>query len=104
MKTVTSKDAVNLLNEMLEADAEALQSLVEDRCPCNEAMAEHPTIQVGERTGEPLAEKRWEVGLLGVMNGLFGIDEAGAGEIVMMKRDGEIIGFAQKNNVDEEAE
>ena len=56
-----------LLNEMLEADAVATQRLIENRARCTQALADHPTIQVGKQRGYGI---RYEVGLLGVLNGL----------------------------------
>ena len=72
-------DAINrtlkVLNEMVEADREAVQLLVETRVPCNDALADHPTIQVHSEHG------RHSVGLLGVVNGLLGADTDGWGFI-----------------------
>lgn len=42
-----------------------MQALVESRVPCNDALADHPTVQVGEGPGG-----RPVVGLLGILNGL----------------------------------
>jgi hypothetical protein len=53
---------LDTLNEAYEADAPAINDLIEHRVPCNERLADHPTIQVG---GNPT-----EVGMLGVINGI----------------------------------
>jgi hypothetical protein len=59
---------VDLLNEIGRIDPEALALLIETRVPCSAKLAVHPTIQViNTREG-------YSVGLLGVLNGLFGIE------------------------------
>lgn len=81
--------AVAILNEMLAADQEATQSLVEARFPCNEALADHPTIQVGAAD-----EGDARVGLLGVINGIVGTDDAGLGYVAACySEDGRITSF-----------
>ena len=67
--------AIEVLNEMTMADREAVQLLVETRVPCNDALADHPTVQVHSDHG------RHSVGLLGVINGLLGADDDGWGYV-----------------------
>lgn len=69
-------DAVRILNEMLQLDHRATDSLVSHRIECNEPLADHPTVQVTEDC---------KVGLLGVINGIFS-DE---GEYVAARLDDE---------------
>jgi len=77
MNAITPEDAVRILNDAHAADPQAMQDLVESRVPCNENLAQHPTIQVcGGTTEEPP-----QVGFLGVLNGLFGINHNGRGHI-----------------------
>lgn len=61
--------AVRVLNEALDVHPEAIEALVSHRVPCNGALAKHPSIQVGETASG------WEVGMLGIINGLFGTDK-----------------------------
>jgi len=77
MKTITVNDAVVVLNEAFRADPEAMSALIETRVSCNESLASHPTIQVlaGEDGSNP------KVGLLGILNGLFGVRGDGRGHI-----------------------
>ena len=63
---VTPEDAVAYLNQLLELDRPAVAALVSNRVPCNEALADHPTCQVGVQHGG------YHVGFLGLLNGLFG--------------------------------
>jgi len=82
---ITPDDAILVLNEAVRADPEAVLALVEYRVPCNDALADHPSIQVRNINPPPdtskmdatnpalLAQvKTCEVGLLGILNGLFG--------------------------------
>lgn len=71
MVTVTVEQAVKILNDALARDGQAINALLEHRVPCNASLAEHPTIQVGYRTDQITTE----VGLLGIINGLFGVDD-----------------------------
>ena len=60
------------LNEIAARDQEAVCRLMLDaRVPCNDALADHPSVQVRSREGEPHT-----LGVLGLLNGLIGtIDE-----------------------------
>jgi hypothetical protein len=62
-KTALEK-VTDLLNEALVLDRPAVAALIANRVPCNEALADHPTIQVGVQHGG------FHVGLLGLLNGL----------------------------------
>lgn len=55
---------LSVLNTALKMDYEAICSLVELRVPCNEELANHPTIQVSADG------KQTKVGLVGVLNGV----------------------------------
>jgi len=88
-KKVSISDALEVLNRALEADPDAMAKLREAKVPCNEALAHDPEIQVGmlEKQGsvhdvweddEPVSvggRKVYSVGILGVLNGIFGIDD-----------------------------
>lgn len=75
-ESITVDDVLDVLNRATEADPEAMRALVRDRVPCNQQLADDPTIQVGVKRGSP------RVGLLGIINGLFGIDGKGWGPIM----------------------
>ena len=91
MKKVTAEDAVALLNEAVKLDPEAMHALVASRVPCNDEFADHPTIQVldlDRKGNKPV------VGLLGILNGLFGIRENGQGYLAAsVDDDGKLTGF-----------
>ena len=62
---------VVFLNELAALDPNVLTELIEHRVPCNAAFAEHPTVQC---TASPAT-----VVLLGILNGLCGVNENGIG-------------------------
>jgi hypothetical protein len=66
--------AVKILNEAVELDEPAIRALINYRVPVNKLLAEHATIQVG--TYHPESKETGAcVGLLGIINGIFGTDE-----------------------------
>lgn len=79
-ETVTLDHVLEVLNDALEIDPEAMNDLVEARVPCSEALAEHPTIQVHTVRMTVFSNNKSEetkthtVGLIGILNGLFGAD------------------------------
>ena len=72
-EAVSIDAAIERLNEMLAADPRAIQALIDERVSCSEALANHKTCQVG-RTG-----KGFEVGPLGIINGILGADTNSCG-------------------------
>lgn len=62
---------VDLLNEVLEINPEALLALLKVKVPCNDALADHPRIQVG--VGE--FDSHFSLGFLGLLQGLSNGDE-----------------------------
>ena len=90
MKSVTVQHAVDVLNDALEADPDAVRHIIDHRVPCSNALAVHPTIQVGMNPDQV-------VGALGLLNGIFGTSEDGDGFIhAIMDAAGNIRGFAVK--------
>jgi len=96
-KSITIEQAIEVLNEAFKLDARTIQWLINNRVPCNAELAGHPTIQVKaiQRRhiygGEPV---RYEIGLLGIINGLFGVNENESGYIAAeFDDDGKLIGF-----------
>jgi len=79
---ITIKEVIDFLNELVELDNAAIESLINSRVNCNKAMADHPTVQVRQWP----SEEGFEVGLLGVLNGMFGVNEDGWGGIVAIWR------------------
>lgn len=71
MANICVDDVIEFLNSLLTTDREAMSALFAQRVPCNEAMANHPTVQVGQTLG------RYNLSALGILNGLFGTIEDG---------------------------
>lgn len=76
-ETVSIDDVLVLLNDLLAKDPSAVVSLVEKRTVCNDQIAEHPTVQVLTKDGVHY------VGLLGILNGLFGVNEHSYGVLAI---------------------
>jgi hypothetical protein len=74
-ENVTIDDVIELLNDALEKDSEAIHNLATNRVSCNEELADHPTIQIGAK------DNQYTVGIIGILNGIFGIAEDGYGAI-----------------------
>jgi hypothetical protein len=80
-ETITLDDAISYLNDLAKRDPEAITRLILMRYPCNRDLAQHPTCQAGTKY-------YYTIGLLGVINGLFGInDETGWGGILAVLGD-----------------
>jgi hypothetical protein len=54
---------ITYLNEILDLDRSCIECLIANRIPCNEELAEHPTVQVSSN---------YSVGILGLINGYLG--------------------------------
>ncbi len=60
--------AIDVMNEAFAADPAAIHALLINRVPCNQALTDHPTIQVD--TTLFIAANLHSVGLLGILNGV----------------------------------
>lgn len=85
---VSIDSTVWLLNSLVKIDPEMMDKLFGCRVDCNEIIARHPTVQVDE-----YSPGKYTVGMLGILNGLFGTNEEGHGLITSIKQDGVLIGF-----------
>jgi len=75
-EVISIENAIEVLNRLNETDPKAAMALVETRVPCSEELAEDPEIQVGFSSNGA-----FQVGVLGIINGLFGITDDGFGSI-----------------------
>lgn len=92
--------AINRLNEALAADSDAINSLFKVHVFCNKKLAKHPTIQVNSRKSTMDNAGHidvFDIGVLGLINGILGIDKSGNGHIAMMvdNRTGKIKQFCR---------
>jgi hypothetical protein len=67
---------VEVLNRAFQHDPAAMDRLLKCRTHCNEALAQDPTIQV---VGD--ATLGYQVGILGLLNGIVGCDEIDHGYV-----------------------
>ena len=86
-ETVSIDEVIDLLNGAIESDRSAMQNLANARVQCNEELSLHETIQVG------VVDGKFRVGLIGILNGIFGMNEEGCGPIGFQFNDdnGELI-------------
>ena len=77
------QQAVRVLNEALEADADAMVALMAVEVSVNQSLAEHPSIQVGWSELDPSNTRSYVLRPLGLINGLFGVDKDDWGFIAM---------------------
>ncbi len=73
---VSVQGVVDLLNQALRMDGQGISALIEERITVNKDLANHPTIQCVDS-----GRGRFEIGMLGFLNGLFGVDEKMSGAI-----------------------
>jgi hypothetical protein len=79
-ESITIDHAIAVLNRMLEADPAATRELILTHISCNEDLSNDPTIQVRSYKVQE-DDPAYSVGILGLLNGLFGVDEGGWGPI-----------------------
>ncbi len=82
-RPVTVQKAVEVLNRALAADQKAIERLFVGRIQCNEALASDPSIQVHavEKGSWMAGGEGYSVGTLGIINGIFGVNEWSYGAI-----------------------
>ena len=73
--------AVQVLNEALNADPLAVTAMFTQRWAVNRAVLEHPSIQVKKVDGPGRGEFPGSLGIMGLINGLFGVDAESWGHI-----------------------
>jgi len=84
---ITLDYVVEFLNSLLEVDRKAISALCATRVPCNEKLAEHETVQVAALKDDDGNYHSFTVGLIGILNGLFGVNEDGYGYILAVVED-----------------
>jgi len=88
-ESITIQETVDFLNELLKVDNQAINTLFSVRMACNKDLADHNTVQVGV-----FPPDYFQVGMIGILNGLFGKDEFGWGHICANYDNGNIVGFS----------
>lgn len=75
---------VDVMNQAVAADREAVEELLNHRVACNSTLGDHSSIQVAQHADDPPSEEkvpRWTVGMLGFLNGIAGGLPDGYGRI-----------------------
>jgi hypothetical protein len=85
-QSVTLQEVVDLLNGLVKLDALAMSELCKTRVECNDALANHPTVQVTRIAPaggfvRTIGPEVYSVGLVGILNGIFGTYEDGWGAL-----------------------
>jgi len=88
-QSVTPQEVCDLLNELLKLDYDCAHGLISYRQQCNKLVADHPSIQVQQYKGDNFPK----VGIVGVLNGIFGIRDDGMGAICFEIDNGKVLGF-----------
>lgn len=78
--TINPDLIIEYLNSLIVLDGSAISQLIDFRVQTNNILANHETVQVLQKGTEESPE--YYIGLLGILNGLCGIDEDGWGFIV----------------------
>lgn len=97
--TISIAETVEYLNSLLAADPLAMRAMLRTLTICNNTLAEHPSAQVWD-CGDTAA-----IGLMGVINGLFGIDDNGWGAIAYCIDDeSQVTAFVRRVSGDKDKE
>lgn len=86
-ESISIEQALEVLNRAFEADPDAMVALRAKRVVCKDALGLVPGIRAGmvEVSSPPPGGLRFDIGFLGLINGLFGADErTGYGAIAMV--------------------
>ncbi len=90
---------IDFLNDLVARDRSFMDKLISHRPSCNTAIAEHPTVQVGEIDGVI------RTGVIGILNGFLGAFDdgprAGWGPIAAIFAGGELIRFDRTDRMPE---
>jgi hypothetical protein len=68
MQNELIQQIVDVVNDAINSDSSAMRALFENRVPCNQRLADHPTIQVSKEN----EDVGYTVGLLGLLSGIAG--------------------------------
>jgi len=85
---ISIDETIEYLDSLFVADPRAMRAMLRTLTVCNNALAEHPTAQAWT-WGEDAS-----IGLMGIINGMFGVDGDGRGAIAYcLDEAGELVGF-----------
>lgn len=93
-ESITVEEVISFLNDLTIIDERAIYKLITIPTLCNDALAKHPTVQVRSESSA------YRFSVLGVINGMFGVDSDGWGPIVAVFNDHGLVGFRATNEQD----
>lgn len=76
-QSLTPQELCEFMNELIKLDPEGINRLVRARVQINNDLAEHPTVQVGTIRDTNQEVVGYDLGLMGILNGLFGTYDDG---------------------------
>jgi len=88
-QSIEVHEFVEFLNELLALDPETINSLFKLRVICGKELAEHPIVQALSLPNHGV----YSVGIIGILNGAFGVDNNNWGCIAMDIIGGKIMKF-----------
>ena len=88
---ITPEKLVGFLNNLIELDSNFITSIFQIRIPCNKEMAEYKTVQVRYDDLGSSRLNHYRLGLLGLFNGMFGVNENEYGCICMSVRSSGVV-------------
>ena len=97
-------ELIAFLNSLLAIDRYAIAELLIFAAPCNQELADHPSVQVRGAEGTTYIQPgTFRVGLLGILNGYCGTLEGGEhdqwGPIAAVYADGQLARFERTSHV-----
>ena len=98
-ESVTLEDVAEFLNELLKVDYDTINKLFSIRMACNGELADHPTVQVLQVGGNK-TNPYFVVGIIGLLNGLFGTTEHGWGRLCVNAEKDKILSFSVLSDED----
>ena len=89
---ISLDETIEFLNEILKLDSSVAQFIIDNRVACNSLIADHESIQV-------ICDKEdaglYKVGLLGILNGLFGSENETGYIAAVVEKDGSVSSFCR---------
>lgn len=90
-ENITIDEALEVLNRALKADPVAMTALFGHRVGCNKKLGEDPEVQCWDF--KKMTHEEYDVGVMGIINGLFGVDKNNIGSICALWNDGCLLAF-----------
>ena len=93
IESITVNEVVEFLNHLLTIDRKTITSLIKHKIECNKNLFKHPSVQVLK------TKDKYLVSMLGILNGMFGVDNNGYGQITACFENDIIIKFVKTSEI-----